>query len=93
MALLLQRRNKIWPKHAKAQEMVDEMKGKEFGTVRVSKGTSINGSNTNNLHLVALADSKHASLILTNCSTTIRNGETKKRRVGSELVGFKYGEA
>ena len=66
--------------------MVNETQGKEFGTTRVSKGTSINGSNANNLHLVALEDSKHASMMITNWSTTIRNVDTKKRRVGSYLV-------
>ena len=62
--------------------MEDEMQGKEVDTVRVSKGASINGSNANDLHLVALVDDNYASLILNNWSTTIRNGDTKKGRQG-----------
>ena len=49
----------FWPKHAKAQDMMDETQGKEVDTERIRKGTSINGSNSNDLHLVALEDSKH----------------------------------
>ena len=57
------------------------------------KSTSINGSNTNDLNLVALADIKHASMMLTNWSTTVKNGCTNKRRVGLELVEFECVEA
>ena len=73
--------------------MVDETQVKEVGAVRVMKGTSINGSNTNDFHLVDLADSRHAFLILIYWSATIKNGCTKKRRVRSGLVEFKCGEA
>ena len=85
------KKNKFYPKHTKAHEMEDEMQEKEVGTVRDSKGASINGSITNDLHLVALVDNKHDSLILNSWSTTIINGDTKKIRVVSELGGFKHG--
>ena len=65
--------------------MVDEMKQKEVGTARFRKGTSINCSNANNLHLVDLADSKHYSMMLTDWSTKIRNGDKKKTKSG---IGF-----
>ena len=81
----------FWLKHTKAQEMVDEIQGKEVGTMRVRKGTSINGLNNNDLYLVALADVKHASMMLNNLSTKIINRDTKKRRVGSDLVKIKCG--
>ena len=70
----------FWPKHAKAQ------------TASVRKGASIYGSSANDLNLVALADIKHASMMLTNWSTTIRNEDAKKRRLGSDVVGIKHGE-
>ena len=73
----------FWPKCTKAQEMLNEMQGKEVSTTRLSKYTSINCSNANYLYLVALENRQHASMILTNWSTMTRNGDTKKRRVGS----------
>ena len=73
--------------------MVDETKGKEVGTARFSKGASIHGSSANDLHLVDLEHNKNSSLMLTNWSTAIRNRDEKKRRVRSELVEFKHGEA
>ena len=56
----------FWPKHAKAQEIEDEMQGNEVGAVRVRKGASINGSKFNDDHLLSLEDSKHSSMVLTN---------------------------
>ena len=72
--------------------MVNGTQGKEVGNMRVIKVTSIDGQNGNDFHLVALEESKHASVMLTNCSTTIRNGDTNERRVGSDLVEIKCGE-
>ena len=65
------------------------MQGKEVKTARVRKGTSINYSSTNHLNSVVLEDINNASMILTNWSTTIRNGDTKKRIVGLDLVEIK----
>ena len=73
--------------------MVDEMQEKEVRTAIVRKGASINDSNANDFYLVDLADINHASLMLTNFSIVIRNRDAKKRRVGSELVELKHGEA
>ena len=58
------------------------MEGKEVSAERVRKVTSINGSNVNDFHLVALADSKNDSMKLTNWPTTIRNRNAKERRSG-----------
>ena len=80
-----------WPKYTKAQEAVDEMHGKEVGTIRVRKGEYTCNGECHKLHMVALADSLHTSLMVTNWSTTLREGDPKKRRVGGELVQFKYG--
>ena len=38
--------------------MADEMQKKEFGITKFRKGASINGSSTNDLHLVALVHRK-----------------------------------
>ena len=87
------KKKRFWPKHANVQERVDDTQGKEVGTTRVRKGACINVSNNNDLYLVALVHNKHAYLMLTNWYTTIRNGNTKKRRIGLELVEFNHGEA
>ena len=55
------------------------MQGKEVGTVRVRKGSCNNGAYAIDVHLVPLADSKHTSIILTNFSATIRNGDGKNK--------------
>ena len=53
------------PKRKKAQEMTSETQENEVGTIRARKGASDNNSSANNFSLVVLADSKHASMILT----------------------------
>ena len=78
-----------WTTNLKSQDRASEMQGKKVGDIRVRKGSSTNGENSNYVHLVALIDRKYTSMMLTRWSTTIINGETKKRRVGSELVQFK----
>ena len=69
------------------------MQGKECGTTRFRKGASSNGYDANDLHLVALACIKYASLMLTNWYTTTRNVDANKIIVESELVEFKHSEA
>jgi len=81
-----------WPKYTKAADAVDHMAGKDVGQVRVRNGTYKGGEGSSPISLVALADSLHTSLMLTNWSTTRRDGKPKKRRVGGELVEFQYGE-
>ena len=66
------------------------MQGKEVGTIRVRKGEYTVNGECHKLHMVALADSLHTSLMVTNWSTTLREGEPKRRRVGGELVQFQY---
>ena len=44
------------------------------------------------IYMLALADSLHTSLMISNWGTKRREGSDKIRRVGSELVKFKYGE-
>ena len=41
---------------------------------------------------VTVADSLHISLMLTNWSTTRRDGKAKNHRVGGELVEFQHGQ-
>ena len=81
-----------WPKFTKANEAVDHMKGKDVCTIQVRNGVYKGGEGTSPISLVALADSLHTALMLTNWSTTRRDGRNKKRRVGGELVEFQYGE-
>ena len=69
-----------------------EMQGKEDSVIKVRKGSFTNGTNSNGLYLVALADRKHLSLMLTNWSTSIINLDAKKRRVGLELLQFEHGK-
>ena len=70
----------FWPKYEKSQETVSEMNSKEVGAIRVRKGSCSNGVNTNGMHLVALAHSKHTYVMLTNQSTEIKSGDTKKKK-------------
>jgi len=79
-----------WPKYTKAQEAVDEMQGKDVGVVRVRKGTYPSGEGEEVVYLVAQADSKHTSLMLSNWGTTERVGKKKVRRVGGQLVSFMF---
>ena len=81
-----------WPKYTKAVDAVNHMAGKEVGTVKVRNGKYKGGEGSSPISLVALADSLHTSLMLTNWSTTRKDGKAKKRRVGGELVQFQYGE-
>ena len=81
-----------WPKYTKAAEAVLEMQGKEVGSIKVRRGFYLNNGESHKLHMVALADSLHTSLMVTNWSTTLRSGEPKKRRVGNDIVQFQYGE-
>jgi len=79
-----------WPKYTKAQEAVEEMQGKHVGVVRVRRGTYQSGSGEEEIYLVAMADSKHTSLMLSNWGTTERVGRKKVRRVGGQLVSFLF---
>ena len=85
------KKHRYWPKYTKAKEAIAEMQGKEVGTIRVRRGEYKLHGESHTLHLVALADSLHTSLMITNWSTTLRAGTKKKRRVGGELVEFQYG--
>ena len=81
-----------WPKFTKANEAVEYMCDKDVGTLCVRNGTYKGSEGPSPLSLVALADSLHTSLMLTNWSTTRKEGAHKKRRVGGELVEFQYSE-
>ena len=81
-----------WPKYTRAAEAVAEMQGKDVGTIRVRRGFFRFNGEDHRVDMVALADSLHTSLMVTNWSTTIRSGDPKTRRVGCDLVQFKYGE-
>lgn len=75
-----------WPQFSKAQEAVEHMSGKEVGTIQVRRGQYKALSGLEEVYLVALADSLHTSLMLTNWATTLRSGDPKTRRVGGELI-------
>lgn len=81
-----------WPKYTKAKEAVAEMQGRDVGSIRVRKGEYTMNGESQTLHMVALADSLHNSLMITNWATILRDGTPKKRRVGGQLVEFQYGE-
>ena len=71
---------------------MNEIQGKEDGIIRVRKGSSTNGTNSDDLHLVALVDRKHAHVMLTKCCASITHLDAKKRRVGLKLLQFEHGE-
>ena len=54
------------------------------------KGTYQTGEGTFEVYMVAQADSKHTSLMLSNWGTTDRAGMRKVRRVGGQLVEFLF---
>ena len=84
------KKHAFWPKYTRAQEAVDEMRSKEVGEVSVRKGTYQTGEGTFEVYMVAQADSKHTSLMLSNWGTTDRVGRRKVRRVGGQLVEFLF---
>ena len=67
-----------WPKFTKANEAVEHMCDKDVGTLCVRNGTYKGSEGPSPLSLVALADSLHTSLMLTNWSTTRKEGAHKK---------------
>ena len=84
------KKHAYWPKYTLAQEAVDAMQDKAVGEVNVRKGTYQTGEGTFEVYMVAQADSKHTSLMLSNWGTTQRVGRNKVRRVGGELVQFLF---
>jgi hypothetical protein len=86
------KKKRFWPKYTKAIDAVNKMDGKDVRTIKVRNGTYMGGEGRESIALVALADSLHISLMLTNWSTTRRGYRPKKRRVDGELVTFEYGE-
>ena len=72
---------------------MSKIQGSDVGTIRVRKGTCVHNGSEETIHVVALADIKHVSLMLAHWSTTLRSGHNKKRKVGSELAQFQCGEA
>lgn len=84
------KKKKGWPKYTRTEEVLQEIHGEEVGTVIVRKGKIVN--DVCPFYLAAQADSKHTSIMLSSWATTRREGNMKTRRVGGELVQFKYGE-
>ena len=84
------KKHAFWPKYTLAQEAVDAMHDKAVGEVNVRKGTYETGEGRFEVYMVAQADSKHTSLMLSNWGTTERMGKRKVRRVGGELVEFLF---
>ena len=84
------KKKRFWPKGVPGSEIVAEMQGRPVGEQRVYKGAS--GSDNDGLWLGCMADSKHISIMCNSWSTTSEMGARKKRRVGTGLTTFKYGE-
>ena len=68
------------------------MAGVDVITLKVHHGEYNGGEGPSPRTMVALADSLHTALMLTNWSTTRKEGKPKKRRVGGELIQFQYAE-
>ena len=77
-----------WPAGTKAQEMIQELAGKEVGTIMCREGSK----GGENFWISGLADSKHISIMLNMWGTSIRDGKWKYRRVGGQLIKFRYGQ-
>lgn len=86
------KKKRAWPKHTQAEDAIQEMVGKDVGTIRVRRGRYKTSFGEEQIYLVALADSLHTSLMLSNWATTRRTGDDKYRRVGNNVVTFQYGE-
>ena len=86
------KKKKAWPKYTKADDAMQEMIGKDVGTIRVRKGQYKNSCGEESLYLVALEDSLHTLLMISNWVTTRRFGEQKYCRVGSNVVHFQNSE-
>lgn len=84
------KKKKGWPKYTHCDEVLSEIHGKDVGSIIVRKGTAVDGGYP--FFLAAQADSKHTSIMLSSWATTRRDGKMRRRRVGGELVEFKYGE-
>ena len=86
------KKHAYWPKYTKAQEAMDEMQGKDVGLISVRRGTypAGDGDRREEIYLVAQADSKHTSLMLSDWGTTQRVGRKKIRQVGGEHVEFLF---
>ena len=53
------------PKHTKDQQHLNMMQGMIVGTIRVDKGSTTNGANTNDFHQVPLENRNNSSTMLT----------------------------
>ena len=68
------------------------MDGLEVGTIRIQRGRYQLESGTERIFMVALTNSKHTLLMLSNWRTTRRKEEGEIQCVGGELVWFQYPE-
>jgi hypothetical protein len=84
------KKKRYWPAGVPGDNIRTHMYGKDVGKQQVLEGKQ--GTPYEGLWLGAMADSKHTSLMCNSWATTNETGPTKKRRVGTALVEFKYGE-
>ena len=77
-----------WPAGTEGEVLLEEMAGKDVGTIRVRRGTK----DTCAVWIAAMADSKHTGIMANTWGTTHEKGRKRKRRVGRELVEIGYGE-
>ncbi len=87
---VLKKKGVGWPAGRDANNVLRHMQGKDVGYQTVRKASNPNYPDTN-LWLVAMADSKHTSIMCNTWSITLPK-DKRKRRVGGELIEIDYSE-
>lgn len=82
------KKRKYWPAGTEGDVLLQEMAGKDVGTIRVRRGTKGNDA----VWIAAMANSKHTAIMGNTWATTHEKGRKRKRRVGGELIEIGYGE-
>lgn len=84
------KKKRYWPRGVPGDNIRLHMFGKDVGIQQVFEGKE--DKPYKGLWLGSMADSKHIALMCNSWATTNETGPRKKRRVGTDLVEFKYGE-
>ncbi len=86
--IMLKRKGVSWPAGSHANNITCHMQGKDVGYQTAHKASNPNYPDKN-LWIVAMADSKHTSIMCNTWSTTLLKGK-RTRQVGRELIKIDY---
>ena len=85
------RKKKGWPKYTHCDEVLSKIYGKDIiFSIIERKGNAVYVDYT--FFLVARADEKYTSILLSDCASTQRDSKVQKRQVDREIDKFKCGE-